>query len=253
MKSLRHWYSISTARCARECEHLASLPYFALERTRTNEREAFTAVGTLSYTGRRSGRTDSFCVRLNYPARFPKQAPTVFDHHQRFTPGLDGHLLSTQEVCLTLPERGEFSLGTETLTTEQLGAALIWFHKRLIFDRTKIWPGPAEPHGINAVIDLLVERHVAHDANSLSGWFLAHASAPAGGPCEPDVYAPCPCENGKKIEVLSPRGLEPHIQADCSISRNFSAIRDSPESNDKGQRTYGRVHSALDRCEQGQP
>jgi hypothetical protein len=199
MRTTRHWYELSTAHRERERHQLAVLPYFTLDRTSINDERRFTAIGTLHFTGRRSGKQHEFRIRLEYPPHFPKETPRVFDHDKRFTTSLDGHLFSTHEICLTLPERSEFSTGSDELTHEVLGATLIWFQKRLIFDRTVHWPGPAEPHGINAVIDLLVERHVA-DAITISAWLLTHARTPAGHLAQPDLYAPCPCGSGKRLK-----------------------------------------------------
>jgi hypothetical protein len=208
MRIARHWYELSTARRDRELHQLAALPYFTLDRTTIGDDRRFTAIGTLRFIGRRSGRQHHFRIRLEYPAQFPKKAPRVFDHDKRFTPTLDGHLFSTHELCLTLPERGEFTMGSDELTQEVLGAALIWFQKRLIFDRTSHWPGPAEPHGVNAVIDLLVERHVAPDAMTISAWLLAHACTPNGHPAQPDLYASCPCGSGKRLKFCHRNDLQ---------------------------------------------
>jgi hypothetical protein len=197
MRSAPHWHQLSPARLERERERFANSPYFTLERTSTKAR--FTAVGTLSFT-RRCGKEYQFRIRLEYPRHYPKRIPHVFDHDHRFTPSLDGHLFSTHEICLTLLERGEFSSVSEQLTQEVLGASLVWFHKRLLFDRTGAWPGPAEKHGINAVIDLLVERHVATDASAISDWLLKHACTPSGHACPPDLYAPCPCGSAQRVK-----------------------------------------------------
>ena len=200
MRPTRHWYELSASRREREEHQLATLPYFQLERTRIDDERRFTALGKLRFTGHRSGKQNDLRIRVEYPSQFPKDVPRVFDHDERFTPCLAGHLFTTHEICLTLPERCEFTKASDDLTAEVLGASLIWFQKRLIFDRTKQWPGPAEPHGINAVINLLVERRVAPNANTISTWLLAHASTPAGHPAAPDLYAPCPCGSGKRLK-----------------------------------------------------
>jgi hypothetical protein len=208
MRRAPHWYQLSNARLDREREQLSQLPYFTLERTSINEESNFTATGVLHFTSHRTGRHHEFRIRLQYPATFPKEIQRVFDHDQRFTPSLDGHLFSTYELCLTLPERHEFTTGSAGVTEEIVGASLVWFHKRLIFDRTRRWPGPAERHGINAVIDLLVERNVASDAGAISKWLLAHATTPAGHVRTPDLYAPCPCGNGKRVKFCHREDLQ---------------------------------------------
>ncbi len=137
--------------------------------------------------------------RLEYPRHFPRAPQHVFDHDKIFAPGANGHLLNNHELCLTLPERGEFPLGTEGLTQQVLGAALIWFHKRIIYERGKPWPGPAERHGIGALIDLFVERGIARDAAQLTAWLQTNATTPSGRLSEHNPYAPCPCGSGKKL------------------------------------------------------
>ena len=78
----------------------------------------------------------------------------------------------------------------------------------LIFDRTGKWPGVAEKHGIDAVIDLLVERHVINDVTIISTWLHQHATI-NGRPCNPDIYAPCPCGSGKRLKFCHRDDLQP--------------------------------------------
>jgi hypothetical protein len=201
MREPPQWYQISTSRLARERTTLAALPYFALEHADSGATvSTFTAVGKLHYIGARSGMIHSMRVRLEYPRDFPKGAQWVFDHDKIFKPCADGHLLCTHEMCLTLSERGEFAVGTEGLTEEVLGASLIWFHKRQLYERTGRWPGQAERHGIAALIDLLVERSVAPDFMTFSSWLAKYAATPDGRLKEPNLYAPCPCGNGKSLK-----------------------------------------------------
>jgi hypothetical protein len=205
MRNAPHWHQLSTARAASERERLANAPYFTLERVMAERR--FTAIGTLHFK-RGCGKDYRFRIRLEYPRHYPKTPPQVFDHDHVFTFTLDGHLFSTHEICLTLPERGEFTTISEHLTHEVLSATLIWCHKRLIFDRTGKWPGVAEKHGIDAVIDLLVERHVINDVTIISTWLHQHATI-NGRPCNPDIYAPCPCGSGKRLKFCHRDDLQP--------------------------------------------
>jgi len=119
--------------------------------------------------------------------------------------------LGSTKFCITLLEREEFTLGTADLTEHVVSAALLWWRKRVIYDRTGKWPGPAERHGINAVIDLLVERHVAPDATTLSAWLLANATTEQGFARVPDRYAPCPCGSGKATKFCHDDSLRPLV------------------------------------------
>ena len=205
MRTVPHWHRLSPARCASERERLTTAPYFTLERVTTEDR--FTAIGTLHFT-RRCGKEYRFRIRLEYPRHYPKTPPTVFDHDHVFTPTLDGHLFSTYEICLTLPERAEFTQISEHLTHEVLSATLVWCHKRLIFDRTGKWPGLAEKHGIDAVMDLLIERHIITDATTMSNWLHQHARI-NGRLVTPDIYATCPCGSGKRLKFCHRDDLQP--------------------------------------------
>jgi hypothetical protein len=209
MRRVLQWHRLSSARLALERQRLEELPYFRLEATDIDEAENFTTLGLLHFMGSRSGARHEFRVRLEYPARFPYVVPRIFDHDRRFTPSLDGHLFTTYEICLTLPERHEFSEGLDTLTAEVLGATLIWFDKRLIFDRTKRWPGPAERHGLHAIIDLLVETQAMPDAIAIGRWLVVHATTPRGTPRKPDLYASCPCGSGKRLKFCHHDELRP--------------------------------------------
>jgi hypothetical protein len=210
MKSAPQWYDFAPSRLAREREYLASLPYFALERTTAVP--GFIATGIIHFLGHRSGRIRALRIRLEYPRFFPKKPPRVFDQDEIFPTGADGHLLSNYELCLTLPERGEFSVNTETLTTEVLGASLIWFHKRLLYERTGTWPGPAERHGINAFLDLLVDKGIVTHTGSMSTWLQQHATSPQGSIKAPDAYAPCPCGSGKRLKFCHHDDLAPLVE-----------------------------------------
>lgn len=208
MRSIPHWHHLSHTRAASETERLKNAPYFTLERLTTEER--FTAVGTLRFR-RRCGKDYTFRVRLEYPRWYPKDPPLVFDHDKVFTPTLDGHLFTTHEICVTLTERGEFTKISEQLTHEVLTATLVWYHKRLIFDRTGRWPGLAEKHGLDAVIDLLIERDIIPDATTMSNWLTQHTIA-NGTFRAPDIYAPCPCGSGKRLKFCHRDDLQPFFK-----------------------------------------
>lgn len=209
MRRAPQWYQLAPSRLERELRYLAAVPYFDLDRTYEDTVGWFTALGSLHFTGRRSGKRHTMRCRLEYPRQFPKTPQHVFDHDEIFVPGADGHLFSNHELCLTLPEREEFSLRTEDLTQQVLGAALVWFHKRLLYERGRLWPGAAERHGIGAVIDLLVERDIARDAAQLTAWLEANAATPSGRVCQHNPYAPCPCGSGKALRFCHSAELKP--------------------------------------------
>jgi hypothetical protein len=209
MREPPQWYQLSAVRLAGERATLAGLPYFTLERVYYDLTAKFAGIGTMHFFGGRSRKLHKVRVRLEYPSDFPKRTQRVFDHDEVFKTGANGHLLTSHEMCLTFSERGEFAIGTERLTEEVIGAALVWFHKRLLFERTGTWPGPAERHGIAALLDLLVERRVAGDANAISNWLFQHAASSDGRPQKPDVYAPCPCGSGKPLKFCHHDELRP--------------------------------------------
>ena len=208
MRPAPQWYQFGSARVARERITLTTLPYFRLERTFFDDRY-FKAIGILHYHGHRSGRQHAFSIRLEYPRTFPRIPQRVFDQDKVFVPSPDGHLLRTHEICLTLPERNEFSIGTGQITEEVLGATLIRFHKRRLFDRTGLWPGPAERHGTTAVIDLLIPQGILHDEETTCAWLQQHATTTAGGYQAPSRYAPCPCGSQKTMKFCHEEALRP--------------------------------------------
>jgi hypothetical protein len=207
MKPVLQWYQFATARLARERSILASLPYFTLERTFFRN-TSFNIIGTLQFRGQRSGKPYQLRIRMEYPRTFPRNPQRVFDHDQILTPSLDGHLFSTHELCLTLPERNEFATNTEQLTEEILGATLVWFQKRRLFDRNGVWPGPAERHGVNAIIDLLIEQQILPNEDTIHTWLRTHASTPSGQYCTPGRYAPCPCGSAKAMKFCHEEPLK---------------------------------------------
>jgi hypothetical protein len=212
MTQYRQWHQLSPARLQQERELLNALPYFRLERARIDTDGSLTVTGVLSYVGRRSGKEDALRTRIVYPRAFPRRIQRLYDHDRVLRVDHDGHLFGQHELCLTLIEREEFPLGTPDLTEHVLGAGLVRWRKRVIYDRTGNWPGPAERHGINAIIDLLVERRVAPDATTLSAWLLANATTAQGFARLPDRYAPCPCGSGKATKFCHDDALRPLVQ-----------------------------------------
>jgi hypothetical protein len=191
-----HWHSGLTCRVAEELSRLAALPYFEVERHFFKEDRAFAVIGVLAHKSIH-GRTDRFRVRLEYPDNYPDAVPAVYDHDQVFQPLADGHLFSDWMVCLTFPDRGEFELGLDNLSEQVLGASLIWFHKRSIFERgdRKDWPGPAELHGMRPRIVLILERTgLFRNAFFMEWvcWLLRSRLAP-------NLAGLCPCNSGKGL------------------------------------------------------
>jgi hypothetical protein len=181
---------------------LRDIPFFCLEEEAYDHRNRFTAIGTLNYLLERSGKFQNFRVQLLYPDDFPRKIHRVFDHEKIFKPGADGHLLTDYSLCLTLPERKEFSLGADRLTEEVLGATLIWFDKRLIYETTGEWPGLAERHGLLAKFDLILERAELQDNEFIKEWLikLCSSSSQSSRYASIDVYMACPCNSGRKLK-----------------------------------------------------
>ncbi len=229
MRRSLQWFVRSPSRLSREQKLLGSLPYFLAVSSMLAADSGLVVVGILSCVGVRSGKTEQFRVRLQYPRDFPDHVPSVFDHVHRFQPSLDGHQFPNHRLCLTLPDRKEFSTGTEHLTEEVLGASLLWFRKRLLYERGFGWPGPVERHGIWATFDLVAERLGLTDACPISIWMQEHAATPSGKIIEPDVYAACPCGSGKRARFCHPDELK--LLANCS--RAYSSLASFKENHAK--------------------
>lgn len=148
--------------------------------------------GTLIYARRRSLKREALPIRLVYPPDFPKKPQRVFDEEKRFKPGLKGHMFSDYGLCLSIPERDEFSVGTEELTEEIVGASLVWFHKRLIYERLKKWPGE-EDHGVRPRLDLLIERAGLSGSLGIQQWIDIIVQNRVAGRQLIDPYSACPC------------------------------------------------------------
>ncbi len=225
MNHYRQWHELSSSRLQQERDILNALPYFRPEREGIDMDGRFSAVGVLHYVGRRSGKEDALRIRMVYPRLFPRQLQRLYDHDRVLRVDHDGHLFGQHELCITLLEREEFTLGSADLTEHVLGAALLWWRKRVIYDRTGTWPGPAERHGINAIIDLLVERHVAPDATTLSAWLLANATTDEGFARVPNRYAPCPCGSGKATKFCHDDALRPLVQRLKTFAPSIPLLR----------------------------
>jgi len=202
MRRIPAWYKLTPRRLNLEREILRSLPYFELRTDGFDDSGRFRPTGTVVYRGEYSGRIERFDVALEYLDRFPYVAQPVYDERKRFGVCEGGHLFSDHQLCLTLRERNEFSLGSEALTEEVLGASLLWFDKRLIFERSgrKKWPGPQEVHGFRAKVIFVLEQSGLLGNEQALQW----ANRLYDQACEShryipmDPYSPCPCGSGKR-------------------------------------------------------
>jgi len=209
MKKLPPWYRLSPARLELERSILGGLEYFRLEAMLRGSNEVFKAVGLLHYRRERSGREESFRVGVEYPFFFPRDPQRVFDHEKRFPVGPVGHLMTSHQLCLTLPERHEFELTSQSLTEQVLGASLVWFDKRLIYERTKKWPGPWERHGAWGKLDLILEKARLTANPTAVQWAeqLLTSAVTNGRRTQIDVYSPCPCGEGPKLKFCHYKDL----------------------------------------------
>ena len=237
MKTIPPWYKLLPRRLKWERQVFHELPFFKHECDGFDQDAQFTATGTLFFQGERSGKLDEFRVEVRYPRRFPGTFQRVYDKQKRFELCENGHLFSDHQLCLTFRERKEFSLNTEVLTEEVLGAALVWFDKRLIFERNgrKNWPGPAEAHGSQAQVNLILEEAGLLDNARVLAWanelhrraLLDHHFVPF------DPYSLCPCSSGKKIKFCH---REIFIQFGKLLRRVAGATADVSKNDGNGDR-----------------
>ncbi len=229
MRRIPPWYKLRPQRLTLEREILRGLPYFELRSDSFDENGHFRPTGTVVYCGEYSGRIERFDVALEYLDRFPHAFQLVYDEQKRFLICEGGHLFSDHQLCLTLLERNEFSLGSETLTEEVLGATLLWFDKRLIFERRgrKKWPGPQEVHGFRAKVNFALEQSGLLGNEKAVEW----ANRLYNQVCEThryiaiDPYSPCPCGSGKKHRFCHGETiarLTPILQRIAQISSGYS-------------------------------
>jgi|SRR6185437_3829173 len=190
------WHDGLPSRITEEILRLEALPYFAIERHFFKEDRSLVVVGMLAHTSTH-GRIDRFLIRLEYPENYPDAVPAVFDHDHAFQPLADGHLLSDWRLCLTFPDREEFELALNNLSEQVLGASLIWFHKRSIFERSgrKNWPGPAELHGLLPRVVLVLER----TGLFRNAFFMEWVSWLLQSRVTPNLAHLCPCNSGKSL------------------------------------------------------
>lgn len=226
------WYLLAPSRLETEREALRSLPFFTFAHEYFRN-QLWIVIGTLRFTWERSRKEENLQVRIEYPDRFPDELPAVFDDKCVFVTGVDdGHLFWNHALCLTCPARGEFSLGSDCLIEEVLGASLVWLNKRLIFERNgrKDWPGPAEKHGVLANIDLQIERAGLTANLRVVNWLNRLCDdARTGKRILPlDPYEPCLCGSAKKLKFCHGEHLQPIVKllADKSLWPRFT-LRDN--------------------------
>lgn len=180
-----------------EVVRLRAVEFFSLESYQVSEGRLM-VIGTLSHKRPHCG-VESLRVRLEYPQTFPLLEPRVFDHDKVFVPSPDGHQFGQDYgLCLRFPAREEFSRDIEVLGREVLGAAWSWMIKRNIFERNKSkgWPGEAEPHGWAAPYrQLVLEELIAARHTFLDIWaeWAMRTFSPAR------LQGPCPCLSGRTL------------------------------------------------------
>jgi hypothetical protein len=185
-------------RLQHERKALAGIPFF--ERVAEDiVKGRYVVCGDLNFMRRFSSKKETFRVRMEYPSDFPKREQRVFDANMRFVPGGLGHMFADHGLCLSLPECEEFSVSTDDLTKEVLSASLVWFHKRLIYERLKKWPGE-EYHGVRPRLEILIERAGLSEACDIKSWIDEIVNNRKEGHQPVDKYSPCPCNSLKPIK-----------------------------------------------------
>lgn len=178
-----------------EKSRLLKLGFFQIEELMTLDGR-LQVIGKIGSQRPETGKHQSMTVRVEYPAYYPSEVPEVFDHLKTFRPSADGHLFSNHKLCLTFPDRNEFSTRAQALSVEVLGAALLWLDKRMIFERTGCWPGEAEPHGyVKPLRQLLLEEAVRSRNPYLNAWTYWLVDCLI----VPEPFAGCPCCSGIKF------------------------------------------------------
>src|SRR5581483_4093054 len=75
-------------------------------------------IGTISVKQPETGRVQSLRIRIEYPRPYPRAVPQVFDHEKHFIPSAKGHQFNDYSLCLSYPQRQEFTLGSEELSQQ---------------------------------------------------------------------------------------------------------------------------------------
>jgi hypothetical protein len=193
----------SPERIDRELELLRQLQFFKYT-THSFVGDLLQVFGTISVTETVSGRVQSLYIRMEYPSSYPRSVPQVFDHEKVFTPSTAGHQFSNHRLCLSFPLREEFTRDSDGLSTEILGASLIWLDKRSIFERTTKWPGDAEDHSWTGPLRDLLREEVKKDRNPWIGawtdWIIAELIVP-------NYRDRCPCQSGRVFALCHARLL----------------------------------------------
>ncbi len=202
-------------RLQRERQVLAGIPFFEKVRDDIAE-DRYIVVGDLIFMRRYSSRKEMLRIRMEYPADFPQREQRVFDHRMRFAPGTLGHMFADYGLCLSLPECEEFSVNTDELTKEILGASLVWFHKRLIYERLKKWPGE-EYHGIQPRLEILIGRAGLSQAPGIQSWIDETVRNQREGHQMVDPYSPCPCNGLQPLTFCHWEALRPFFRVVSGI------------------------------------
>lgn len=185
------------ARVQRELDYLRTQPFFR-PANQSVQQGRLQVEGKLAYTLLETGRIQSLAIRMEYPTEYPWDVPKIFDCENHFQPSAKGHQFPDHRLCLSFPPRSEFTLGSESLSGEVLGASLIWLDKRFIFERTAEWPGEAEEHGwARPLRQLLIEEANRSAAPSLKAWtdWVVEELV------TPNYDGGCPCCSGKAFRL----------------------------------------------------
>ena len=211
------WFK-TPGRLRQEQGILSKIPFFAKSEESTQGNQ-YVVSGDLSFERRYASKPEIFRIRIEYPFNFPKAEQLVFDANRRFSPGTKGHMFIDHGLCLSLPEREEFSINTDDLTSEVLGASLVWFHKRLIYERLKRWPGE-EYHGIEPRLEILLARAGLWGLTGIEKWMSDMVKNHREGPAIIDPYSRCPCNGLQALKFCHWEVLRRFFRVVSTIERH---------------------------------
>lgn len=152
---------------------------------------------------------DRFLIEVEFPPKYPKALPFVFEIGGRIPRIADRHMYSTGEACLYLPlEIAEIFPEGSSLLDFLSGPVRSFFVSQSYFELTGKWPFGEWPHGADAVVDYYSPILGIKDKIVVSRFFQIIGKKEIKG------HWLCPCGSGKLLRHC-------HIDVVTKLHRDY--------------------------------